>query len=84
MPAYFDPEQREATIAAGKLAGLETVKLIRCCSDTDRNAIRMQSLSEGNAETISPLFSDFEHPAAVCCYSSTTILGQVYPPRNFN
>lgn len=29
VPAYFDPEQREATIAAGKLAGLETVRLVR-------------------------------------------------------
>lgn len=30
VPAYFDPMQREATIAAGKLAGLDKVRLIRC------------------------------------------------------
>ncbi|GIL56890.1 hypothetical protein Vafri_12177, partial [Volvox africanus] len=29
VPAYFDDRQREATIAAGKLAGLETVRLLR-------------------------------------------------------
>eukprot|EP00878_Enallax_costatus_P032537 GHUV01035765.1.p1 GENE.GHUV01035765.1~~GHUV01035765.1.p1 ORF type:complete len:501 (+),score=142.98 GHUV01035765.1:78-1505(+) len=29
VPAYFTDEQREATITAGKLAGLETVRLIR-------------------------------------------------------
>ena len=29
VPAYFDPEQRETTIAAGRLAGLETVRLVR-------------------------------------------------------
>eukprot|EP00775_Hariotina_reticulata_P011055 gene11055-11210_t len=29
VPAYFNDEQREATVAAGKLAGLETVRLIR-------------------------------------------------------
>ena len=30
VPAYFNSEQREATIEAGRLAGLETVRLIRC------------------------------------------------------
>lgn len=30
VPAYFNDSQREATIAAGKIAGLEAVKLIRC------------------------------------------------------
>lgn len=29
VPAYFDEEQREATITAGRVAGLETVRLIR-------------------------------------------------------
>ncbi|PNW75659.1 hypothetical protein CHLRE_12g535700v5 [Chlamydomonas reinhardtii] len=29
VPAYFDDRQREATVAAGKLAGLETVRLLR-------------------------------------------------------
>lgn len=29
VPAYFDEDQREATIQAGRLAGLDTVKLIR-------------------------------------------------------
>ncbi|EFJ48180.1 Hsp70 protein Hsp70D [Volvox carteri f. nagariensis] len=29
VPAYFDERQREATISAGKLAGLETVRLLR-------------------------------------------------------
>ncbi|BDA40814.1 Chaperone protein dnaK [Coccomyxa sp. Obi] len=29
VPAYFDDDQREATIQAGRLAGLDTVKLIR-------------------------------------------------------
>ena len=29
VPAYFDAAQREATILAGKLAGLQTVRLIR-------------------------------------------------------
>lgn len=29
VPAYFDDPQREATIAAGKLAGLEVVRLLR-------------------------------------------------------
>ncbi|KAK9810103.1 hypothetical protein WJX72_004949 [[Myrmecia] bisecta] len=29
VPAYFDDDQRKATLMAGKLAGLETVKLIR-------------------------------------------------------
>lgn len=29
VPAYFDPAQRAATIAAGKLAGLDKVRLIR-------------------------------------------------------
>ena len=32
VPAYFSFEQREATIQAGRLAGLQTVKLIRCAS----------------------------------------------------
>jgi hypothetical protein len=30
VPAYFNEEQREATIQAGRLAGLETVRLLRC------------------------------------------------------
>jgi heat shock protein 1/8 len=30
VPAYFNDSQREATVAAGKIAGLEAVKLIRC------------------------------------------------------
>ncbi len=30
VPAYFGIEQREATVEAGRLAGLQTVKLIRC------------------------------------------------------
>lgn len=30
VPAYFGSEQREATVEAGRLAGLQTVKLIRC------------------------------------------------------
>lgn len=29
VPAYFDEDQRFATITAGKIAGLETIKLIR-------------------------------------------------------
>ena len=29
VPAYFDEDQRYATITAGKIAGLETIKLIR-------------------------------------------------------
>lgn len=30
VPAYFNGEQREATIQAGRLAGLATVRLLRC------------------------------------------------------
>ena len=30
VPAYFDDEQKAATTAAGQIAGLETVRLIRC------------------------------------------------------
>ena len=30
VPAYFGESQREATLAAGRIAGLETVRLIRC------------------------------------------------------
>ncbi len=29
VPAYFDDAQREATITAGRIAGLETVRIIR-------------------------------------------------------
>eukprot|EP00798_Chlamydomonas_sp_ICE-L_P030049 gene30049-35020_t len=29
VPAYFDEQQKEATMAAGKLAGLETVRILR-------------------------------------------------------
>ena len=29
VPAYFDESQRQATVAAGRIAGLETVRLIR-------------------------------------------------------
>ena len=29
-PAYFSESQRDATVAAGRIAGLETVRLIRC------------------------------------------------------
>ena len=29
VPAYFNDEQRDATIAAGKIAGLDNVKLIK-------------------------------------------------------
>lgn len=29
VPAYFNNEQRQATIEAGRLAGLETVRLVR-------------------------------------------------------
>ena len=35
VPAYFDEEQREATIQAGRLAGLDTVKLIRYIPSTE-------------------------------------------------
>ena len=36
VPAYFDEEQREATMQAGRLAGLDTVRLLRCeCSAVD-------------------------------------------------
>ena len=35
VPAYFDEEQKEATMTAGKIAGLQTVRLLRqssaCC-----------------------------------------------------
>ncbi len=34
VPAYFDDAQREATITAGKIAGLETVRIIRWGSHT--------------------------------------------------
>ena len=37
VPAYFSFEQREATIQAGHLAGLQTVKLIRCASSLIAN-----------------------------------------------
>ena len=30
VPAYFTESQREATVAAGRIAGLQTVRLIRC------------------------------------------------------
>jgi len=30
VPAYFTEAQREATSAAGRLAGLEVIRLIRC------------------------------------------------------
>jgi len=30
VPAYFSESQRDATVAAGRIAGLETVRLIRC------------------------------------------------------
>ena len=29
VPAYFDEEQKQATVTAGKIAGLQTVRLIR-------------------------------------------------------
>lgn len=31
VPAYFDEDQKNATITAGKIAGLQTVRLIRQC-----------------------------------------------------
>ena len=37
VPAYFDDDQREATQLAGRLAGLETTKLIRCILLAGRN-----------------------------------------------
>ena len=30
VPAYFGEAQRDATVTAGRIAGLDTVKLIRC------------------------------------------------------
>jgi len=32
VPAYFDEDQKNATITAGNIAGLQTVRLIRQCS----------------------------------------------------
>ena len=37
VPAYFNDEQREATIQAGRLAGLETVRLLRCAQLSARS-----------------------------------------------
>ena len=41
MPAYFTAQQKEATVAAGTLAGLETVRLIRSAAAVPWQAMQL-------------------------------------------
>ena len=49
VPAYFDEDQKEATKTAGKIAGLQTVRLIRQCS-TSQSLPSLLVDSSGNAQ----------------------------------
>jgi molecular chaperone DnaK len=45
VPAYFGEAQRDATVTAGRIAGLDTVKLIRCCAPPGLSGTKNQRYS---------------------------------------
>ena len=66
VPAYFNEAQREATTAAGRLAGLEVVRLIRRASPamqtpsfpSDKNRRKVANAAATSQYDVSPVPND--------------------------
>ena len=72
VPAYFSEAQREATITAGRIAGLDTVKLIRCRCLLAATGAQQRSHPDLTSDRISILYraqcSRLHHHVQLSCF----------------